>query len=122
MGEYVFSTPPSSSARRQLRSALGHWWRMTNRPDPPLGAVKVPPKPRGRCRALSDEDAALVVKAAREAGHPRGTAVLLATQLGLRCFEVAGAQWSGFDQDYDWYTFDRETTGHSGGPGGFIAA
>ena len=100
LAEYVFATPPSSSARRQLRSALGHWWRMTNRPEPPLGAVKVPPKPRGRCRALSEEDARLVVKAARSEGHPRGTAVLLAVQLGLRCFEVASAQWSGFEEDH----------------------
>ena len=104
LAEYVFATPPSSSARRQLRSALGHWWRMTNRPEPPLGAVKVPPKPRGRCRALSEEDARLVVKAAREEGHPRGTAVLLAVQLGLRCFEVASATWGGFEEDHWWYT------------------
>ena len=39
--------PTLELARRQLRSALGHWWRMTNRPEPPLGGGEGTPQTTG---------------------------------------------------------------------------
>ena len=93
----------SPVSRRQLRAALGKYWRLIGRADLPLGAILVPPKPRGRCRALEPEDAVLLAKVARD-DHPRGTAILLGLYLGLRISEIAKATWERFDPDLAWYT------------------
>ena len=103
VAQYANSLPLSASTRRQLRSTFGHWWRLNERADPPIGAVRVPPKRRGVCRALSPEDARLLVKAAM-GQRPEGLAVLLGMYMALRVSEIATARWDAFDHTLEWYT------------------
>lgn len=93
--------PFSSSSRRQLRSALVHYWEMVGRPDAPAKAIRVPKKPQGRCRAVTPEQARDLVKAS-VGWHPNGTAVLFGLYLALRVTEIAGARWDRIEGD--WYT------------------
>src|SRR5271156_6312075 len=46
--------PNSHSARCQLRAALIKAWDHLERDRPPARAVRIPPKPRARCKALSE--------------------------------------------------------------------
>lgn len=85
----------SHSARCQLRAALAKTWEITGRPEPPaLRAVRVPPKPRTRCRALSDETAATLEAAAWERKDLPGLAVLCGLYAGLRRAEIAALGWA----------------------------
>lgn len=94
--------PYTASSRRQLRTALKHYWEMLGIQGP-VKAIRVPPKPAPRWRGLEPEDAARLVKAA-VGWHPQGTAVLFGMYLALRREEIATAQWSRFDEFYTWYT------------------
>ncbi len=100
---FAESLPNGTSTRRQLRSALRHYWTHIGRLDGPYGAVRVPPKPRGRCRALKPADAARIATTA-EGWQPEGLAVLLALYLGLRREEISKARWDRFDRGFEWYT------------------
>lgn len=93
--------PNTASSRRQVRSTLQHYWQMVGRPDPPVAAIRVPPEPRGRCTAVSPEDARALVKTSL-GWQPQGTAVLLGLYLALRASEIAAVQWSRFTAD-GWY-------------------
>lgn len=93
--------PNSSATRTQVRTMLKHYWAMTGREDPPLPAVRVPPEPRGRCMAVTPEQARALVKTSL-GWQPAGTAVLLGLYLALRAGEIAGARWSRFTSD-GWY-------------------
>jgi len=95
--------PPSSSTRRQLRTTLSHWWTMTGRGQPPVKAIRTPPKPRGQCRALSETAAALLAKAAAD-WWPQGGAVLLGLHLALRAEEIASTTWDRFNDGLTAYT------------------
>ena len=113
VAEYAATLPKSTSTRRQLRSALTHYWESTGRRNGPRLAVRVPPKPRSRCRALSPLAAAAIANTA-EGWHPEGLAALLALYLGLRREEIARARWDRFDRSFEWYRvlgkFDVDAT------------
>lgn len=95
--------PHTNASRRQLRSALGHFWTMWGRTDPPLAAIRVPRKPRGRCRAVTEEVARALVLVSL-GWYPEGTAVLAGLYLGLRASEIASIRWDRFDPGLAWYT------------------
>ncbi len=94
--------PFSSSSRRQLRSALIHYWEMVGRPEPPAKAIRVPKKPQGRCRAVTPDEARALVKVSL-GWRPHGTAVMLGLYMALRASEIAGARWDRLSAD-GWYT------------------
>lgn len=95
--EYLEARPKTFASRNLMRAALGHYWRVFGHPDPPLAAVRVPPKPRMVCRAVEPEDAKLLAKAARHRGDAKGLAVAIGLYLGLRREEIATLRWSAFD-------------------------
>ena len=103
VAEFTSTVPNSASTRRHLRTALTHYWRMRGRRDAPVRAVRVPPKPRGRSRALEIDDARALVKAAI-GWHPEGLAVLFGMYMALRRAEIATTRWDRFSPDLDWYT------------------
>lgn len=93
--------PNHSSIRRQLAVALRHYWQMQGHSGP-IGAIRVPPRPRARCRALHEEDARAMVKTAMD-WYPEGLAVLFGFYLALRAAEIAAAQMQRFEADLGWY-------------------
>lgn len=97
VADFADSRPLSWSSRKLVRSALSHYWAATRRKSPPLGAIRVPPKPDMVCLALEEDDARILAKAARARGDLAGLAVLLTIYLGLRRAEIAGLRWSNFD-------------------------
>jgi integrase len=96
---YAATVPQSWSSLKLLRSALGHYWRMAQHPRPPTAAVRVPPKPAMECRALDEDDARLLAKAARARGDEKGLAVLLGLYQAMRREEIAALPWSAFRED-----------------------
>lgn len=114
IAEYTFTTPASTSSRRHLRTALDRYWEMIGRENPPVRAVRVPPKPRGKCRALSDEQATQLKSAAVHQGGREGLAVLAGLYMGLRAHEIASMHWQRFDPGLGAYTvlgkFDQTRT------------
>lgn len=99
IGAYADTLPRTAASRRQLRSALVHYWRLVGRKNPPLWAIRVPRKPRMICRALEDDDALIFVEAAQERGDRPGLAALMALYLALRREEIASLRWSSFAAD-----------------------
>lgn len=89
--------PRTHSVRAQLRGALAHYWRFVGRLDPPLGAIRVPSKPRMACRALDELAAVRLSRAARAAGPPAGLAVLCGLYGALRREEIAILRWDQVD-------------------------
>lgn len=100
---YSDTTANSHSNRRQLRSALRHWYQHAGREDPPLKAVRVPPKPAPEFRGLEKPAAARLAAVASDR-HPDGTAVLVGLYMGLRAAEIAAVRWDRFDPELEWYT------------------
>jgi len=90
----------TSATRRQLRTALVHYWEMHGVIGP-AKAIRVPKKPRGHYRGLEPDEARLLAKTAR-GWWPDGTAVLLGLYLGLRREETARLRWDNFDRDLEW--------------------
>lgn len=103
VADFAGSRPWSNSTRRQLRTALKHYWEATGRERPPLAAVRVPPKPRMVCKALDEGDTRRLTKVA-SGWWPKGTAVLLGLYLALRRAEIAALRWDAFDADLLWAT------------------
>ncbi|MDF1596932.1 MAG: tyrosine-type recombinase/integrase [Acidimicrobiia bacterium] len=103
LARYVDSTPNSTSTRRHIQSTLTRYWAMTGRTDPPVGAVRVPPKPYMVCRALEEDGARRLAQVA-QGWWPQGTAVLMAMYLAMRREEIAEARWDRFDGNREWYT------------------
>lgn len=89
--------PASHSARCHLRAALWHAWELVERSDPPLGAFHVPPKPKGRCRALSGPQAERLERVAWDRCDDAGLAVLIGLYAGLRRAEIAAVAWQDFE-------------------------
>jgi integrase len=103
LDELLVALPTSRSSRMLHRSTLRHFWAYSGRIDPPVGAIIVPPKPRHHCRAM-DEHAALVLeRGARDAGYPKGLAVLLGLYAALRRAEICALRWDSIDAD-GWLT------------------
>lgn len=97
IADFCASRPLSWSSRKQVRSAVGHYWAGTRRRNPPLAAIRVPPKPDMVCRALEEDDARILAKAARARGDLPGLAVLFTLYSGLRRSEIASLRWSNID-------------------------
>lgn len=102
VANYCATTPNTHSNRSQIRSTLRWYWQSIGVVGP-LKAVRVPPQPLMVCRALEDDEAMAVEKTAT-GWWPEGTATLIAMFLALRRAEIAGAEWSRFDQRMAWYT------------------
>lgn len=87
--------PNTYSTRSQLRTVLGHYWKMID-VEGPGAAVLAPKPPPPRYRGLDRDEASRMVKAAR-GWYPDGLAVLTGLYLGLRRSEIAGLAWLDFD-------------------------
>lgn len=96
------SFPNSPSSRRQLRTAIQHYWDMHDHRGP-IKAIRVPTAERGRFRGLDHDETVLLAKTA-SGWFPAGTAVLLGLYLALRRMEIAQIRWTDFDRDLDWVT------------------
>lgn len=101
--EYSETVPFTRSSRALLRSSALAYWRVTGRLDGPALAVRVPKKPRMRCRALDETPAAVLARAARRRGDRKGLAVLIALYAGLRRNEIGTLRWSQISDD-GWLT------------------
>lgn len=97
---------PSTSSRRQARSAVSHYFRWLGR-DPRITiAIKVPPKPRYFCQAVTEREASDLHRAATQVGFPMGTAVLAGLYLALRVNEISMMRWDRFDRGMERYTVE----------------
>jgi integrase len=97
---YSATKPRTFASQNLLRAALVRYWRMAGHPRPPVGALRVPPKPAMTCRALDEDDARILAKTARARGDPRGLAVLLGMYQALRREEIATLPTAAFDGDW----------------------
>lgn len=94
---YSETLPLTWATRHVVRSGLRHYWLMTKRKDPPLKSLRVPKKPPMVCRAIDEEDAKLLAKAARHRGDAKGLAIALGLYLALRREEIATLRWAAFN-------------------------
>lgn len=110
---YADTLPTGYSTRRQASVAFTHYWRMHDRTNAPVKALRVPPAPEMECRALEPYQARDLVKVAL-GWHPKGLAVLFGLYLALRRTEIARAEWERFSPNLDWYKclgkFDKTRT------------
>lgn len=95
--------PRTSGTQRQLRSALKHYYEMTDRHRPPIRAVRVPPEAQPKNKALDPHEAHLLAKTARS-WFPEGTAVMLGLYMALRSNEIATFKLTRLTSDGEWYT------------------
>lgn len=100
LASYVEGLPRTWATRNLVRAALTHLWRAEGRHDPPVRALRVPPKPPMTCRALEREDARLLAKTARNHGGREGLAVAVALYMGLRREEVARLRWDALSDGW----------------------
>lgn len=99
VADYAASQPVSYEWRTQIRSSLARYWQLAGRKDPPIKAIRIPPKPHRRPRPLDRTVAGrLAAEAARIPDAP-GTATLAALYAGLRRFEVARLAWGHLQPD-----------------------
>jgi len=61
---FLETKPTTHATRNLLRAAFTHYWDDIGRADPPIRALRVPPKPPMVCRALSEQDVRILAKAA----------------------------------------------------------
>jgi integrase/recombinase XerD len=94
---YAATRPLTFGVRSLLRISLGHYWAFTDHPHPPVKAVRCPPKPAMVCKALDDDDARLLSKAARARHDHKGLVVVLGLYQGQRREEIATTRWETFD-------------------------
>lgn len=104
LAEWGNDQAPSTSSRRQARSAISHYLDWLDRPTRITKAIRVPPKPRYFCQAVTDKEAADLHRVALHLGFPKGTAILAGLYLALRVHEIAMMRWDRFDRDYVRYT------------------
>ena len=101
--EYSETLPLTRSSRSLLRSSLRAYWAASGRQDGPLLAIRLPKKPKMRCRALDDAPAAALARAARRRGDRKGLAVLIGLYAGLRRNEIGTLRWAQIGED-GWLT------------------
>ena len=89
----------SYSLRNRLRSTLVKCWEILDRYDGPVRAVRIPPKPRARCKALEEDQAVALERAAWARDDQPGLAVLLGLYAGLRRAEIARLRWEHITLD-----------------------
>lgn len=94
---YAATRPLTFGVRSTIRISLAHYWTFTDHPRPPLRAVRCPPKPAMVCKALEDDDARLLAKAAKARGDRKGLAVILGMYQGMRREEIASTRWDQLD-------------------------
>ncbi|HEV2071117.1 MAG TPA: tyrosine-type recombinase/integrase [Acidimicrobiales bacterium] len=94
---YAQTRPFTFSTRKMARDALRHLWDITGHPEPAHKAIRVPKRPRAVCKALEEDDARILGKAARARGDDAGLATCLALYQGLRRQEIATLRWECFD-------------------------
>lgn len=97
--QYVEARPKTYSSRLILRVAVTHYWRIYKRKEPPVWIIRMPRRPRMVCRALTEEEAITLAKAARERGDRPGVAVLIAMYQGFRREEVSAVRWADLDEE-----------------------
>jgi len=91
---FLVTKPTTHATRNLLRAAFSHYWaEEVKRDDPPLRV----------CRALSEDDARILAKAARARGDRPGLAVILGMYQALRREEIATLRWDGIRDD-GWVT------------------
>ena len=98
--QYAKTKPASFPSQSLLRVALGHYWELAEHPRPPLRAIRVPPKATMVCRALEEDDARILAKAARARGDRKGAAVLLGLYQAMRREEIATTRWDAIDGEW----------------------
>lgn len=87
---FIATLPHTYASRRRFQLAITHYWAYVGREDPPIGAIPVPRTPKGRCRALPEDDARRLAAVAKAwSSGPEGLAVLLGLYMALRRFEIA---------------------------------
>ena len=91
--EYADTLPLTRSTRALLRSSLVCYWRLSQRTDGPVGAIRVPTRARMVSRALDEDVAARLAAAAAIRGDVPGLAVTVALYSGLRRAEIAALRW-----------------------------
>lgn len=100
---YCASRPRTTASQGAIKAALKHYWDIKGRKDPPLAAIRVPPKRRMVCKALEVDEAQALARAAVARGDSAGLAVLLGLYQALRREEIATLRWDCFD-DQGWMT------------------
>ena len=90
----------SHSMRCIVRAAFLAGWEIIGRDHPPVKALRIPPRPRTRCRALPEETSKELERAAWDRRHSEaGLAVLIGLYAGLRRFEIARLCWEDILDD-----------------------
>lgn len=111
IARYTLQTPNSAASRTHLRIALARYWEMIERDRAPVKAVKVPPAPRGFCRALDEDQASTLAAYAYATPGRESLATLTGLYLGLRVNEIAELHWQRFEAGWGFYRcqgkFDR---------------
>jgi integrase len=100
MVAYIETRPRTATTRQLIRAALKHYWEIRGRKNPPLDVIFTPPAPRMVCKALDEDDARLLAKAARARHDLPGLAVLLGLYQALRRQEIATLRWDCFHSDW----------------------
>lgn len=99
VARYADTLPLTWSSRKLLRDSLRWYWRIVRRLDPPLAVIRIPPQPKGRCRALTKKEAYRLASTARNAGDHRGFSVFEGLYQAMRREEMARSRWVEFDGD-----------------------
>ncbi|MHB1507977.1 MAG: tyrosine-type recombinase/integrase [Acidimicrobiales bacterium] len=103
LGDY--SDALGGPSRRGLRSALRHYYAAHQVIDPPIGAVRVGPKPRMTAHPLDEAEGRRLFEVACADTGNAGDAVLLGLLLGLRREEIASLSFDDFSPDGRWLRF-----------------
>jgi integrase/recombinase XerD len=92
--------PNTNSSRSQLRGALKRAWEFLGREHPPsLTAIRLPPSPRARSKALQPDVARTLEQAAWDRDDLPGLAVLVGLYSALRRAEIASLSWERIEFD-----------------------
>lgn len=97
---YANSLALTFGVRSTLRAALRNYWDLVEHPKPPLRAIRCPPQPAMVCKALVDDDARILAKAARARRDKKGLAVILGMYQGMRREEIATTEWLRIDSEW----------------------
>lgn len=96
LSEFVQTLPHTWSSRNLARASITWYWSVTERPSPPVKALRVPKRPEMVCKALEDEESAMLAKAARHRGDAKGLAVAIGLYTAFRRAEIAKLRWGDF--------------------------
>ena len=100
LAELVALLPATRPTLAVLRFALTHYFAMLGRPGQPAAGIRLPRKTRMVCRALDEQQAAVLARAARSWDGPEGMAVLLGLYMALRREEIAKVRLDDIDDGW----------------------